>query len=84
MGPATLLAKLDIKEAHQLLSIHADDRHLLGFEWQCGYYVDGMLSFGLLSVPKVFTVVADALEWIVHNKGDGMWTIISMTCNGQA
>ena len=39
--------------------------HLLGFVRQGSIYVDGMLQFGLRSAPKIFTAVADALEWIV-------------------
>ena len=29
-------------------------------------YVDASLPFGLRSAPKIFTVVADALQWVVH------------------
>ena len=32
-------------------------------------YVDVMLSFGLRSAPKIFTVVADALEWCIATQG---------------
>ena len=31
--------------------------------------MDGMLPFGLRSAPKLFTAVADALEWCIHKRG---------------
>ena len=31
--------------------------------------VDGMLPFGLRSAPKIFTLIADALEWVVRKAG---------------
>ena len=49
--------------------MHPDDRHLLGFEWQDQYDVDGMLPFGPRLAPKIFTAVADTLEWIVRSRG---------------
>ena len=69
IGRGTLLAKLDIKSAYRLVPVHPGDRPLLGFEWHGECYVDGMLPFGLRSAPKIFTAVADALEWIVRRKG---------------
>lgn len=38
-------------------------------EWKGYVYVDPMLPFGLRSAPKIFNVVADALEWYLHWKG---------------
>lgn len=64
-----LLAKLDIKLAYRLVPVHPHDRHLLGIEWQGAYYVDGALPFGLHFAPKIFTAVADALQWILLNEG---------------
>ena len=69
LGRGSLLAKLDIKAAYRLVPVHPDDRHLLGFMWQGASYVDGMLPFGLRSAPKIFTAIADALEWIVSRRG---------------
>ena len=63
LGQVALLAKLDIKSAYRLVPVHPDDRPLLGIQWKGGTYVDGMLPFGLRSAPKIFTAVADALEW---------------------
>ena len=69
LGRGALLAKLDIKSAYRLVPVHPDDRHLLGFEWRGRHYVDGMLPFGLRSAPKIFTAVADALEWVLRRRG---------------
>ena len=32
-------------------------------------FIDTVLPFGLRSAPKVFTAVADGLEWVVHQDG---------------
>ena len=37
-------------------------------------YVDTALPFGLCSTPKIFTAVADAVEWI--GRQEGVWFII--------
>ena len=69
LGSGALLAKLDIKSAYRLVPVHPQDRCLLGIEWKGARYVDGMLPFGLRSAPKIFTAVADALEWVVLQRG---------------
>ena len=69
LGSGARLAKVDIKSAYRLLPVHPQDRHLLGMEWKGAYYVDAMLPFGLRSAPKIFTAVADALEWCVRQRG---------------
>ena len=71
MGRGTLLAKVDIKSAYRNIPVHPGDRHLLGMEWG-GVFVDKTLPFGLRSAPKIFTAVADALEWSYE----------PMACNG--
>ena len=69
LGRGALLAKLDVKAAYRLVPVHPDDRLLLGFEWRGAWYVDGMLPFGLRSAPKIFTAVADAIEWVIRQRG---------------
>ena len=69
MGRGTLLAKLDIKSAYRLVPIHPSDRPLLGMVWRGDIYVDMMLPFGLRSAPKIFTAIADALEWCIRQRG---------------
>ena len=69
LGPGTLMAKLDIKSAYTNVPVNLDNCPLLGMQWdgkiQC-VYIDAALPFGLRSAPKVFNVVADAIEWIVN------------------
>ena len=58
--------KVDIKETYSMVPIHSDDRHLLGVWWNGCVYIDRMLlPFGLCSAPKIATLVADALQWIL-------------------
>ena len=54
---------------YRLVPVHPEDRLLLGVEWKGDYYVDCMLPFGLRSAPKIFTAVADALEWCIRRRG---------------
>ena len=63
LGRGMLLAKVDVQAAYRLVPIHPDDRPLLGVKWGDACYFDGMLPFGLRSAPKMFTAVADSLEW---------------------
>ena len=68
-GRGTLLGKLDIKNAYRIVPVHPDDQSLLGISWQGEVYIDTRLPFGLRSAPIIFTVMADALEWIVRQQG---------------
>ena len=63
LGQNTLLAKVDIKSTYRIVPVHPDDHLLLGMQWENNLYVDGALPFGLWSVSRIFTAVADALEW---------------------
>eukprot|EP00731_Ephydatia_muelleri_P012479 Em0006g1373a len=69
LGRGTLMAKVDIKSAYRLLPVHPEDRLLLGMEWQGLAYIDTTLPFGLRSAPKIFTAVADMLEWVFQKRG---------------
>lgn len=69
LGAGSLLAKIGIESAYRLVPVHPDDRLLLGIEWEGQIYCDAMLPFGLRSSAKIFTAFADALEWIVRQKG---------------
>ena len=68
-GRGALLAKSDIQHAYRLIPVHPEDRRFLGMKWQGKLYVDATLPFGLRSAPIIFSAVADALEWIVRQKG---------------
>lgn len=37
--------------------------------WEGAFYIDSVLPFGLWSAPKIFTAIADAVEWMVRHKG---------------
>ena len=67
-GPNTPMAKLDIKKAFRLLSVHPVDRHLLAMEWQNKVFIDTCLPSGLQSAPKLFNILTDLLSWITMTK----------------
>ena len=69
LGWGSLIPKIGIKSAYRLVPVAPCDRHLLGMKWKGNIYVDGMLPFGLRSAPKIFTALADALEWCIAKKG---------------
>ena len=68
-GPGALMSKLDIKEAYRMVPVHPEDWLLLGMQWRNSYFLDTRLPFGLRSAPKIFTAVADALQWIMLAQG---------------
>ena len=57
LGKGALLAKVDIQAAIA---------HCWGSSGGDACYFDVMLPFGLRSAPKIFTAVADALEWCLR------------------
>ena len=69
MGRGSLLAKVDIKNVYRMVEVHPEDRSLLGMQFEGRLFVNSVLPFGLRSAPKIFTAVADALEWIVRRAG---------------
>ena len=69
VGKGALLAKADIESAYRNVPVHPEDRLLLGMKWQGYHYVDGCLPFGLRSAPKILNALADALEWVIKDKG---------------
>ena len=69
-GRGTVMAKFDVASVYQNVSIHPNDRPLLGMQWHGKYFVYMVLPFGLCSALFIFTCVADLVEWIlVHNYG---------------
>ncbi len=68
-GRSTHLAKFDIESAYRIVPVHPDDRPLLGMEWKGRVYVDKTLPFGLRSAPKIFSAVADAMQWLLEQRG---------------
>ena len=69
LGPGAKMAKVDIRSAYWMVSVHPQDRHLLGMMWVERVYVNAVLRFGLRSAPKIFTALADAIEWIAKSQG---------------
>ena len=69
LGRNALMAKIDVKGAFRLCPIHPADHHLLGYQWQGRYYYDRVLPFGLCSAPYIFNCLADAIEWLVRQRG---------------
>ncbi len=69
LGRGALLAKVDIAHAYRNVPVHPDDRQLLGMQWNGRLFVDKALPFGLRSAPKAFTAIADALEWVLRERG---------------
>ena len=58
-GQVCKLAKIDIEHAYRNIPVHTDDRPLLAMEWHNDLYID--------TAPKIFSAVADALEWILQH-----------------
>ena len=69
MGSGALLAKVDTKNAYRMVPVHPDDRPLFGMIWDEALHVDASLPFGLCSVPKIFKVLGDTLEWVFKQEG---------------
>jgi len=65
LGRGSLIAKIDIKSTYCLVPVAPVDRHCLGVSWKGNTYIDAKLPCGLRSEPKIFKVVADALEWCI-------------------
>ena len=84
LGPGTLLGKMDVKEAYQIVPIHLSDRLLLAIQWKGNLYIDKVLPFGLRSAPLLFTALADAAEWVIRQKGEyNIFGIMWMTSSWQ-
>ena len=63
VGRGCFLAKADVKETYRMVPVHPEDQHLLGAQWDGSVYIDKVLPFGLCSAPKIFSAVADAVQW---------------------
>ena len=57
LGKGALVAKINIKSAYRLVTVHLDDRKWLGMHWDGKIYIDSKLPFGLRSAPKIFNAV---------------------------
>ena len=52
-----------------MVPIYPEDQHLLAVRWRGTVFIDKNLPFGLRSATKIFTAVADALQWILKHEG---------------
>ena len=68
-GGGAFLAEVDVKQAYRIVPVHPEDRPLLGMMWERSLFVDSALPFGLRSAPKIFSALADALEWLIRYEG---------------
>ena len=70
IGPNTLIAKADLKDAFRIIPIHPEDHRLLGFTWQGGVYYDKHLPMGCSVSCSIFESLSTAIQWILINKLD--------------
>ena len=49
--------------------LHLQHQHFLAISWERSADVDRALPFGLRSVLKIFTAVADMIAWVLHRAG---------------
>ena len=68
LSQQTLMAKIDFAHAYRNVPVHPYDRLLMGMRWQEAIYIDTVLPFGLRSAPKIFSALADAVEWILLHR----------------
>ncbi len=69
LGRLAELAKLDVASAYRIVPLHLEDQPLIGMKWRGDVFVDTALPFGLRLASKVFTVLADGLEWVLRARG---------------
>ena len=69
LGRGAQMAKMDIKSAYRMVPVHPGDRPLLAVQWAGQTFFDTRLPFGLRSAPKIFSAVADALQWMFTRQG---------------
>ncbi len=65
------MAKINIRQAYRNVPIHPEDQPLLRVNWKETILWDNVLTFGMRSAPPIFTAVADALQWIMQQRGAG-------------
>ena len=73
LGLGTLLTKNDLKSAYCVVPVHPQDPHLLGIHWDGQFFADQALPFRLRSALKLFSAVADAIEWALFLAGILFW-----------
>ena len=69
LGRGAVMAKMDIKQAYRNIPVHTTNRYLLEMKWEERTFVDTTLPFGLQLAPMIFSAVADALAWMMQQRG---------------
>ena len=69
LGPGTMLAKINIRNACHIIPIHPLERPFLGMLWHNQVFIDCQLPFGLASAPAIFSALAEGLKWILRQRG---------------
>ena len=63
------MAKVNIQQAYRNVPIHPQDRWLLRMLWEGRIFIDTTMPFGLRLAPKIFTALANAVEWVLRQRG---------------
>lgn len=69
LGPNYFMTTLDLKDAYFLVSINADDRKMLRFEWNSQLYEFNVLPFGLCTAPFLFTKLLKPVLQYLRSSG---------------
>jgi hypothetical protein len=68
-GRGCIFLKEDIKAAYRLLAVRLHDLVFLVFRCGKEHFLDTRLSFGLRTAPRIFSVFADTLLYILFTEG---------------
>ena len=71
VGCAAQPSKLDIKDAYWIVPVYTQ---MTGLSWVCNgegttMCMDTRLPFRLRSAPKIFTALADIVQWLIIDRG---------------
>ena len=69
LGRHALMAKVDVQNAFHLCPVHPSEYHFLSYQWQGQFFYDQVLPFSLRFAPYVLNCLAEAIEWLVRQKG---------------
>ncbi|MCP3931016.1 MAG: hypothetical protein GY705_18180, partial [Bacteroidetes bacterium] len=62
------MAKADLRDAYNILSIRQDDLRFLGFTWENFFYFGTTLPMGAAISCREFEYLPTAVQWILQNK----------------
>jgi hypothetical protein len=73
IGKDGLLWSIDAKDAYLQLKVRPDQRHFLAVEWANVVFVFAVMMLGLASAPRIYTLFADVVMWIVMAAAPALW-----------